>query len=91
LRLTEPYPHGQYEDNEYEKDDLRAAHGSGLLGLIAEGGLWFEQLKAILITLLLSGVVSAMLAFFQKAVIRVHERHATDLGALDISKDAERT
>lgn len=44
-----------------------AAGANGLAKLIAEGGLWMEQVKAIMITLLLAGVMSALLAFALKA------------------------
>jgi Amt family ammonium transporter len=68
-----------------------AARINTLARLVAEGGLWFEQVKAILITLLLAGVVSAILAWFLKAVIRLHPGDSIYLSALDASKDAERS
>jgi ammonium transporter, Amt family len=68
--------------NTYAKDN-------GLAKLIAEGGLVGEQLKAIVITVLLSVVATAIIAFVVKAVVGLRPDEETETVGLDLTEHGE--
>ena len=66
-----------------------AAKANGLAKLVAEGGLWVEQLKAISITLLLAVIGTTVIAYVVKAVLGLRPDEETELAGLDISEHGE--
>jgi Amt family ammonium transporter len=68
--------------NTYAKDN-------GLAKLVADGGLVFEQLKAIAITVVLSVVATAIIAFLVKAVIGLRPAPEIETSGLDLAEHGE--
>jgi Amt family ammonium transporter len=62
---------------------------NGLDKLVTEGGLVVEQLKAIAITLLLSVVMTAIIAFIVKAVVGLRPHEEVEVGGLDLAEHGE--
>ncbi len=65
------------------------AKTNGLDLLVANGGLWLEQLKAIGLTLVLSIVATAIIAFIVKAVIGLRPSPEVERQGLDINEHGE--
>ena len=70
------------EANTYAKDN-------GLAEIVAQGGLIFEQLKAIGITLALSVVATVIIAYVVKAVIGLRPSPEVETTGLDLSEHGE--
>ncbi|MFA5263345.1 MAG: ammonia channel protein, partial [Opitutaceae bacterium] len=66
-----------------------AAAKNGLAKLIANGGLWLEQLKAIGITLVLSVVATVIIAYVIKALIGLRPVIEVERQGLDINEHGE--
>lgn len=66
-----------------------AAKANGLAKLVANGGLWVEQLKAIGITLVLAVVGTLVIAYAVKAVMGLRPTDEVELAGLDISEHGE--
>jgi Amt family ammonium transporter len=66
-----------------------AAKANGLAKLVASGGLWIEQVKAIAITLALAVVGTLVIAYAVKAVMGLRPNEETELAGLDISEHGE--
>lgn len=70
------------EANTYAKDN-------GLAKLVADGGLIFEQLKAVGITLALSIVGTIIIAYIVKAVIGLRPSEEVEVAGLDLAEHGE--
>lgn len=70
------------EANSYAKDN-------GLAKLVAGGGLVFEQLKAIGITLVLSIVGTVIIAYLVKVVVGLRPSEEVEVAGLDLSEHGE--
>jgi Amt family ammonium transporter len=68
--------------NTYAKDN-------GLAKLVADGGLIFEQLKAVGITLVLSVVATIVIAYIVKAVIGLRPSEEVEVAGLDLAEHGE--
>ncbi len=66
-----------------------AAKANGLAKLVANGGLWVEQVKAICITLLLAVIGTAIIAYAVKFVMGLRPTEEVELAGLDISEHGE--
>jgi Amt family ammonium transporter len=66
-----------------------AAKANGLAKLVAEGGLWVEQLKAIAITILLAVIATAVIAYAVKLVLGLRPDEEVEIAGLDISEHGE--
>ncbi len=66
-----------------------AAEKNGLAGLVAHGGLWLEQVKAIGVTLALSIVATIVIAFIVKALIGLRPIAEVERQGLDINEHGE--
>jgi Amt family ammonium transporter len=66
-----------------------AAKANGLAKLVANGGLWVEQLKAICITLLLAVIGTVIIAYAIKFVMGLRPTEDVELSGLDISEHGE--
>jgi Amt family ammonium transporter len=66
-----------------------AAKANGLAKLVANGGLWIEQVKAIGITLVLAVVGTVVIAYAVKAVMGLRPTDEVELAGLDISEHGE--
>ncbi len=62
---------------------------NGLAKLVAEGGLWVEQVKAIGITLVLAVVGTALIAYIVKAVIGLRPTEEVETMGLDLAEHGE--
>lgn len=62
---------------------------NGLAKLVADGGLWVEQLKAIGITLCLAIVGTTLIAYLVKAVLGLRVAPETEVSGLDLSEHGE--
>jgi len=65
------------------------AKKNGLAALVTDGGLWLEQLKAIGLTLALSVVATAVIAYIVKAVIGLRPTPEAESQGLDITDHQE--
>ncbi len=65
------------------------AKTNGLAKLVAEGGLWLEQVKAIGVTLVLSIVATVVIAFIVKALIGLRPTPEVERQGLDINEHGE--
>ena len=65
------------------------AKKNGLAALVTDGGLWIAQLKAIGLTVVLSVVATAILAYLVKAVIGLRPTVEVESAGLDISEHGE--
>jgi Amt family ammonium transporter len=70
-------------------DAANAATQNGLAKLVAEGGLWVEQLKAIGITLCLAIVGTTIIAYFVKAILGLRVAPEIEVSGLDLSEHGE--
>jgi Amt family ammonium transporter len=70
-------------------DAANAATQNGLAKLVAEGGLWVEQLKAIGITLCLAIVGTTIIAYLVKAILGLRVAPETEVSGLDLSEHGE--
>jgi Amt family ammonium transporter len=66
-----------------------AAKANGLAKLVADGGLWVEQLKAIAITLVLAVVGTLIIGYLVKAVIGLRPSPEIETSGLDLSEHGE--
>jgi Amt family ammonium transporter len=66
-----------------------AAKANGLAKLVANGGLWLEQVKAILITLCLAVVGTVIIAYVVKAVLGLRPTPEVETAGLDLSEHGE--
>jgi Amt family ammonium transporter len=62
---------------------------NGLAALVANGGLWLEQLKAMGITIVLSVVATAVIAYIVKAVIGLRPTEEGETIGLDLTDHGE--
>jgi len=70
------------EANTYAKDN-------GLAAIVANGGLWIEQVKAMGITIVISVVATAIIAFAIKAIIGLRPAPEAESQGLDINDHGE--
>jgi Amt family ammonium transporter len=66
-----------------------AAKANGLAKLVANGGLWVEQLKAIAITLCLAVVGTVIIAYIVKAVVGLRPTPEVETAGLDLAEHGE--
>jgi Amt family ammonium transporter len=66
-----------------------AAKVNGLATLVANGGLWFEQVKAIAITLVLAVVGTLITALIVKAVVGLRPSPEIETAGLDLAEHGE--
>ena len=62
---------------------------NGLAKLVANGGLWMEQLKAISVTLVLAVVGTVVIAYIVKAVIGLRASEEVETAGLDLAEHGE--
>ena len=62
---------------------------NGLAKLVAEGGLWVEQLKAIGITLCLAIVGTTIIAYLVRAILGLRVAPEIEVSGLDLSEHGE--
>jgi Amt family ammonium transporter len=65
------------------------AKTNGLAKLVADGGLWLEQVKAIGVTLVLSIVATVIIAYIVKAVMGLRPSAEVERQGLDINEHGE--
>jgi Amt family ammonium transporter len=65
------------------------AVNNGLARLIADGGLFGEQLKAVAFTILLSVIGTLVLAFIVKAIVGLRPNQEDEVTGLDLSEHGE--
>jgi ammonium transporter, Amt family len=70
-------------------DANAAARKNGLAGLIAHGGLWLEQLKAIGVTLTLAIFGTVVLGFLVRATVGLRPSQEVETQGLDINEHGE--
>jgi Amt family ammonium transporter len=70
-------------------DANAAAKANGLAGLVANGGLWLEQLKAIGVTLVLALVGTVVIAYIVKAVVGLRANEEVETIGLDLAEHGE--
>ena len=70
-------------------DANAVATKNGLVALVAQGGLWLEQLKAIGVTLALSLTATVILGFAVKAVLGLRPSVEVETQGLDINEHGE--
>src|SRR5664279_5732245 len=70
-------------------DAANPATQNGLAKLVADGGLWVEQLKAIGITLCLAIVGTTVIAYLVKAILGLRVAPETEVSGLDLSEHGE--
>ncbi|HVV01002.1 MAG TPA: ammonium transporter [Verrucomicrobiae bacterium] len=66
-----------------------AAKANGLSKLVANGGLWVEQLKAIGITLALAIIGTVIIAYIVKALIGLRPAPEVETAGLDLAEHGE--
>jgi ammonium transporter, Amt family len=66
-----------------------AAKANGLAELVAKGSLWQEQLKAIVLTLLLAVVATAVIGFIMKATVGLRPTPEVERQGLDVTEHGE--
>jgi len=66
-----------------------AAKANGLAKLVANGGLWVEQVKAIGITLVLAVVGTVIIAYIVKAVVGLRPTEEVETAGLDLAEHGE--
>ena len=69
--------------------DNAAAKQNGLARLVAHGGLWVEQVKAIGLTLVLAVAATVVLAYLVKAVVGLRPAPEVERQGLDLSEHGE--
>jgi Amt family ammonium transporter len=70
-------------------DAANPATQNGLAKLVAEGGLWVEQLKAIGITLCLAIVGTTIIAFLVRAMLGLRVSPEIEVSGLDLAEHGE--
>ncbi|HOX56687.1 MAG TPA: ammonium transporter [Candidatus Paceibacterota bacterium] len=70
-------------------DAANPATRNGLARLVAEGGLWIEQLKAIGITLCLAIVGTIIITFVVRAILGLRVAPEIEVSGLDLSEHGE--
>ena len=70
-------------------DAANPATQNGLAKLVAEGGLWVEQVKAIGITLCLAVVGTVLIAYVVKAVLGLRVSPEIETSGLDLAEHGE--
>jgi Amt family ammonium transporter len=65
------------------------AKGNGLANLVANGGLWVEQLKAIGLTIVLAVVGTVVIAYIVKAVVGLRASEEVETIGLDLAEHGE--
>ncbi|HEY2951698.1 MAG TPA: ammonium transporter [Verrucomicrobiae bacterium] len=70
-------------------DLANAATKNGLAKLVADGGLWVEQCKAICVTLVLAVVGTAIIAYIVKAVVGLRASEEVETIGLDLAEHGE--
>jgi len=65
------------------------AKTNGLAKLVADGGLWLEQVKAIGVTLVLSIVATVVIAYIVKAIVGLRPSAEVERQGLDINEHGE--
>jgi Amt family ammonium transporter len=65
------------------------AKANGLAKFVAEGGLFGQQIMAVLLTLVLSIVMTTIIAFALKAVLGLRPTPEVETGGLDINEHGE--
>ena len=70
-------------------DAANPATQNGLAKLVADGGLWVEQLKAIGVTLCLAIVGTTIIAYIVKAILGLRVAPETEVSGLDLSEHGE--
>ena len=70
-------------------DLANPATRNGLADLVAKGGLWVEQLKAMGITIVLSVVATVAIAFVVKAVVGLRPTEEDETQGLDLADHGE--
>ncbi len=66
-----------------------AATKNGLAGLVTDGGLWFEQLKAMGLTIVLSVLGTIAIAYLVKATIGLRAAPEVERQGLDLAEHGE--
>jgi Amt family ammonium transporter len=66
-----------------------AATQNGLAKLVASGGLWVEQLKAIGVTLCLAIVGTTIIAYVVKAILGLRVAPEIEVAGLDLAEHGE--
>ena len=72
-----------------KKELANAATKNGLADLVANGGLWVEQLKAIGVTLVLAIVGTVVIAYIVKAVVGLRVSEEVETIGLDLAEHGE--
>lgn len=62
---------------------------NGLAKLVTDGGLWIEQVKAGLLTIVLSVVATLVIAFIVKAVVGLRAPEEVEVAGLDLAEHGE--
>ena len=70
-------------------DAANPATQNGLAKLVADGGLWVEQLKAIGITLCLAIVGTTIIAYLVKAILGLRVAPEVEVSGLDLAEHGE--
>ena len=70
-------------------DAANPATQNGLAKLVAEGGLWVEQVKAIGVTLCLAIVGTIIIAYIVKAILGLRVAPEIEVSGLDLSEHGE--
>ncbi len=70
-------------------DAANPATQNGLAKLVADGGLWIEQLKAIGITLCMAIVGTTIIAYAVKAILGLRVAPEIEVSGLDLSEHGE--
>jgi Amt family ammonium transporter len=72
-----------------KKELANYATKNGLADLVANGGLWVEQVKAICITLVLAVVGTVIIAYIVKAVVGLRASEEVETIGLDLAEHGE--
>jgi Amt family ammonium transporter len=70
-------------------DAANAATQNGLAKLVAEGGLWVEQLKAIGVTLCLAVIGTTIIAYIVRAILGLRVSPEIETSGLDLAEHGE--
>ena len=70
-------------------DANAVAKANGLAKLVAEGGLWIEQLKAMAITIAMAVIGTIVIAYIVKAVIGLRPTEEVETMGLDLNEHGE--
>src|SRR2546421_277347 len=87
--LFGPWPNTSFAASQAFAASANPATKNGLAKLVANGGLWVEQVKAISVTLLLAVVGTAIIAFIVKAVIGLRTSEEVETVGLDLAEHGE--